>query len=258
MSAPHYWLVMPAAGRGQRLGADVPKQYLPLAGRSMLEWSLQPFVADPSCRGLAVALAAGDTFWADVRARLGRAVIEAPGGEQRSDSVRQALETLRTRGAADADWVLVHDAARPCITAAEIGALLHGVARDDASARAPLAGGLLALPLADTLKRAAAVGAGVVSAETVPRERLWRALTPQMFRLGALLDALRAAVAAGRVPTDEAQAMEWRGAAPRLISGESTNLKVTTMTDFALAEGILRARGGDRPVAAAGNEGARA
>ncbi|MBU6377829.1 MAG: 2-C-methyl-D-erythritol 4-phosphate cytidylyltransferase [Gammaproteobacteria bacterium] len=238
---------MPAAGRGQRLGADLPKQYLSIAGRTLLEWALRPFVADPACRGLVVALGPGDPYWPAVRARLGRAVIEAPGGKERGDSVRQALETLRTRGAADTDWVLVHDAARPCVTAAEIAALRHGVVRestapDGLAANAPLAGGLLALPLADTLKRSAVAGAGVVSAATVPREGLWRALTPQMFRLGELLDALRAAAAAGRVPTDEAQAMEWRGATPRLISGESTNLKVTTMADLALAEGILRGR----------------
>lgn len=233
---------MPAAGRGKRLGAELPKQYLPLAGRSMLEWSLQIFLTDAACRGVAVALSPGDAHWPAVRARLARAVIEAPGGAERSDSVRQALETLRTHGADDADWVLVHDAARPCMTRAELDALLHGVAREDAAGQAPLGGGILALPLADTLKRGVTDSGSVVSEETIPREGLWRALTPQMFRLGALLAALRAAVAADRVPTDEAQAMEWLGAKPRLISGESTNLKVTTAADLALAEGILRAR----------------
>lgn len=242
MSDPQYWLVMPAAGRGQRLGADLPKQYLTLVDRSMLEWALQPFATDARCLGLAVALSPGDVHWPAVRTRLQRPVIEAPGGATRSDSVRQTLETLRTRGARDADWVLVHDAARPCVTAAEIAALRQGVVPADATADSPLAGGLLALPLADTLKRGSAAGAAVVSAETVAREGLWRALTPQMFRLGALLAALRAAVAAGRVPTDEAQAMEWQGATPRLVTGESTNLKVTTTTDLVLAEGILRAR----------------
>ena len=240
MSDPHYWLVMPAAGRGQRLGADLPKQYLSIAGRSMLEWALHPFTSDAACRGLVVALSPGDEHWPSVRSRLLRSVIEAPGGKERSDSVRQALETLRTRGASDADWVLVHDAARPCLTSAEVSALLHGVVRDDASGDSPLAGGILALPLADTLKRGAAAGAGVISAETVSRDGLWRALTPQMFRLGALLGALRAAASTGRTPTDEAQAMEWQGAKPRLIAGESTNLKVTTAADLALAEGILR------------------
>lgn len=242
MSDPHYWLVMPAAGRGQRLGADLPKQYLPIAGRTLIEWALHPFASDSACRGLVIALAAGDTQWPAIRSRLKCPVIEAPGGAERSDSVRGALETLRAQGASDSEWVLVHDAARPCVTPAEITALRHGVARDDSTSASALAGGLLAMPLADTLKRGGAQGAGVVSVETVSRDGLWRALTPQMFRLGALLSALRAASAAGRVPTDEAQAMEWIGASPRLIVGESTNLKVTTMADLSLAEGILRAR----------------
>ena len=244
MTRPHYWLVMPAAGRGKRLGAELPKQYLPLAGRSMLEWSLQIFLTDAACRGAAIALSPGDDHWPVIRARLPRAPIEAPGGAERSDSVRQALETLRARGADEADWVLVHDAARPCVTRAEIDALLHGVAREGGAGEAPLGGGLLALPLADTLKRGVTDTGSSMSRETVPREGLWRALTPQMFRLGGLLAALRAAVAAQRVPTDEAQAMEWLGAQPRLITGESTNLKVTTAADLALAEGILRARTG--------------
>jgi 2-C-methyl-D-erythritol 4-phosphate cytidylyltransferase len=242
LSDPHYWLVMPAAGRGQRLGADLPKQYLPIAGRTLIEWALHPFASDAACRGLVIALAAGDAHWPSIRARLACPVIEAPGGTERSDSVRGALETLRAKGASDSDWVLVHDAARPCVTAAEITALRLGVAREDGTSSSALAGGLLAMPLADTLKRGGAQGAGVVSVETVSRDGLWRALTPQMFRLGALLSALRAAAAAGRVPTDEAQAMEWIGASPRLIVGESTNLKVTTMADLSLAEGILRAR----------------
>lgn len=241
MSDPHYWLVMPAAGRGQRLGADLPKQYLALAGRPMLDWALAPFASDGACRGLAIALATDDAHWPAVRARWQKALIEAVGGAERGDSVRHALEALSAQGAAETDWVLVHDAARPCVTPAEITALRQGVAREETGGSA-LAGGLLALPLADTLKRGGAQGAGVVSSETVPREGLWRALTPQMFRLGALLSALRAAAAAGRIPTDEAQAMEWIGAKPRLIVGESTNLKVTTAADLGLAEGILRAR----------------
>jgi len=244
LSDPHYWLVMPAAGRGQRLGADLRKQYLPIAGRALIEWALYPFASDSACRGLVIVLATGDAHWPSIRSRLACPVIEAPGGAERSDSVRGALETLRAQGAHDSDWVIVHDAARPCVTAAEVTALRHGVARDDSTSASPLAGGLLAIPLADTLKRGGAQGGGVVSVETISRDGLWRALTPQMFRLGALLSALRASASAGRVPTDEAQAMEWIGARPRLIVGESTNLKVTTMADLLLAEGILLARAG--------------
>lgn len=242
MNLPQYWLVMPAAGRGKRFGAPLPKQYLPLAGRSMLEWSLEIFLTDTACRGAVLALSPGDERWPQVRARLVGSIIEAPGGAERSDSVRQALEALRIHGAGEADWVLVHDAARPCVTRAEVNALLQGVARESSVQPGPLDGGILALPLADTLKRGVNEAGSTVSAETVPREGLWRALTPQMFRLGALLAALRAAVASNRLPTDEAQAMEWQGAKPRLVTGESTNLKVTTVADLALAEGILQAR----------------
>lgn len=246
MERPPYWLVMPAAGRGKRLGADIPKQYLTLAGRSMLEWSVQPFLADSRCQGLVVALAAGDAHWPAVRARLARVPIDAVGGEERADSVRAALQQLQASGVAAEEWVLVHDAARPCVSAAEIDALLSAVGSvaEPLTGRAgTLAGGLLALPVTDTLKRDRS-GAGLAtSRETVAREGLWRALTPQMFRLGALLSALDAARAAGRRPTDEAQAMEWQGAEPLLVAGEATNIKVTTAQDRALAEGILAARG---------------
>ncbi len=238
MSAAPYWLVMPAAGRGERVGADIPKQYLPLAGRPMLEWSLAPFIDDPGCRGLTVALAADDAFWPASRARLGRAVREARGGATRADSVRAGLADLMDAGVRDEDWVLVHDAARPCVTAGEINALRTAVLAEPG-----VSSGILALPLADTLKRGErGMGDTVHSVATLPRESLWRALTPQMARLGTLRAALDAAAAAGRSPTDEAQALEWQGAAPILVPGASTNLKVTTRGDARLAEAMLVAR----------------
>lgn len=236
MSSAPYWLVMPAAGRGERVGAGLPKQYLPLAGRPMIEWSLAPFIDDPDCRGIVVAVAPDDARWPAVRAGLGHKVHEAAGGATRADSVRAGLEALSAAGAEDPDWVLVHDAARPCVTAEEIAALRTAVLGTGA------AGGLLALPLADTLKRGEAVEGGARSAATVPRESLWRALTPQMARLGALRTALDAASTAGRSPTDEAQSLEWQGKAPRLVPGRATNLKVTTADDARLAEAILRVR----------------
>jgi len=242
LERPPYWLVMPAAGRGKRLGADIPKQYLTLAGRSMLEWSVQTFLIDAACRGLVVALAPDDEHWSQVRSRLQRVPIEAVGGAERADSVRSALQRLQASGVGADEWVLVHDAARPCVSAAEIDALLRAVG-STADREGRLAGGLLALPMTDTLKRQRSGAGSIASQETVAREGLWRALTPQMFRLGALLAALDAALAAGRRPTDEAQAMEWQGAQPLLVAGESTNLKVTTAQDWALAEGILAARG---------------
>jgi 2-C-methyl-D-erythritol 4-phosphate cytidylyltransferase len=206
----------------------------------MIEWSLAPFLGDAGCRGVVVAIAAGDMHWPATRGRLPRPVREAQGGATRSDSVRSGLAALRAARADDDDWVLVHDAARPCITPAEIDALRAAVTADAGSA-----GGLLALPLADTLKRGDAGHGAVRSVDTLARESLWRALTPQMFRLGALERALQAAAAAGRSPTDEAQALEWQGVAPRLVAGEATNLKVTTQADVTLATAILAARGPD-------------
>lgn len=241
MNATSYWLVMPAAGRGRRIATDIPKQYLPLAGRSMIEWALAPFLADERCLGAMLALSKDDPHWAGCRSRLSRPVFEAEGGPERADSVRAALEALTARGVAEQTWVLVHDAARPCVRRSEIDALIGAVTHQG---DADKAGGLLAAPLVDTLKRGqlgASTVHGVTSVETLAREGLWRALTPQMFRLGALRAALQAAAVRGRVPTDEAQAMEWQGSTPVLVAGESTNLKVTTAADLAIAASLLQA-----------------
>jgi 2-C-methyl-D-erythritol 2,4-cyclodiphosphate synthase/2-C-methyl-D-erythritol 4-phosphate cytidylyltransferase len=157
------------------------------------------------------------------------------GGAQRSQSVRNALGALASRAAAD-DWVLVHDAARPCLAAQDLERLLSEVATH-------AVGGLLAAPAADTLKRAhGAAGSGALVGETVERSGLWRALTPQMFRYGRLCAALDAAHAAGRWPTDEAQALEWLGEQPLLVEGAASNLKITAGADLALAATVLRAR----------------
>ena len=241
-----YWLVMPAAGSGVRFGADLPKQYAPLAGSTVIEWALAPFLADTRCAHVVVALAPGDTEFAQVTARLGAShaarVSTVTGGAQRSQSVRNALGALARRAAAD-DWVLVHDAARPCLSTQDLERLLTG-----ASTHA--VGGLLAVPAADTLKRARdGTDSDPVVADTVERSGLWRALTPQMFRYGQLCAALDAAHAAGRWPTDEAQAIEWQAQQPLLIEGAATNLKITTSADLALAATVLGARarrGGER------------
>ncbi len=240
MTPPRYWLVMPAAGRGKRLGGTVPKQFLTVAGRPLIAWALQPFFDDPRCAGVMLAIAPDDADWLGIRALLPRPVLETTGGAERADSVRLALQALLARGAQATDWVLVHDAARPCVSNAEIKALVDAVvahAESGSSAGDLRAGGLLAVPLADTLKRGRSR-----SEATVPRDGLWRALTPQMFRLGDLLQALQQAESEGRKPTDEAQAMEWCGSEPLFVGGESTNIKVTTFADLRLVEGILQAR----------------
>jgi len=257
-----YWLVMPAAGAGTRFGERIPKQYASLRGRSVIEWALAPFLADGRCAGAAVALASGDTWWPKVAERI-PAVTVCQGGSERSESVRNALLALNRRAGKD-DWVLVHDAARPCLPAADLDKLLTSVCAHEV-------GGILALPVADTLKRAlrqdavpnaAAPGAPAPSTPaaaaskklpaagapaievTVDRAGLWRASTPQMFRFGLLLTALEAALASKRFPTDEAQALEWQGHHPLLIEGSTSNIKVTTPADLALAESLLAAREG--------------
>lgn len=226
-----YWLVVPAAGAGRRSGADEPKQYRSLLGRPLLEWALRPFAADARCRGVVLALAQGDQRGAALAGALGFAtVMIAAGGAERCHSVRNALQTLSSHAAAG-DWVMVHDAARPCVSRGEIDALL-------AACVSAGCGGLLALPVSDTVKRSD----GDKVLKTVPRAGLWRALTPQLFRLGDLQSALQAELAAGRLPTDEAQAMEAGGATPLLVTGSSSNLKVTGAGDFVLAAAVLGAR----------------
>lgn len=243
-----YWLVIPAAGSGRRFGAgDLPKQYVCIAGRSMIEWACSAFAADSRCAGAVFALAEGDVHWPAVRRQLAAAgfgnILEATGGAERVDSVRNALRMLAAHAAPD-DLVLVHDAARPCLERADLDALL-AAASDCAD------GALLAAPLADTLKLAEpdAAPAGVAPAtaaarvsRTVPREQLWRALTPQAAPYAALAAALDKAAALGRVPTDEAQALEWMGAKPRLVTGAAANLKVTTADDLRIAKALLEPR----------------
>ncbi len=224
-----YWLVMPAAGIGRRFGGERPKQYAPLRGRTVIEWALAPFLTDPRCAGAVVALAAEDPFWAGIAPPQ---VLSAPGGAERSHSVRNALAALAPRAAAP-DWVLVHDAARPCLPGEDLERLLASLAEHPV-------GGLLATPAADTLKRAGADGC---VAETVDRSGLWRALTPQMFRYGLLCAALDAAHEAGRLPTDEAQAVEWLGRRPALINASAANLKITSAADLTLAAALLEAAG---------------
>ncbi len=232
-----YFLVMPAAGSGRRFQGDQPKQYAPLLGRTVIEWALAPFLGDSRCAHGVVVIAEGDASWHRVAARLGGERLSATsGGGERSLSVRRGLTALAGRAAPE-DWVLVHDAARPCLEAGDLERLLERV-------EAHGGGGLLATRAADTLKQAqpGATPGDVTVARTVERAELWRALTPQMFRYATLGAALDAAHATGRYPTDEAQALEWRGASPLLVEGAATNLKLTASADLKLAEAVLRAR----------------
>jgi 2-C-methyl-D-erythritol 4-phosphate cytidylyltransferase len=223
------WAVVAAAGRGERYGGRTPKQYLRLAGRPVLSWSLRALLAEPSIDAVVVALAEGDRRFARLPEAKDARVRTCRGGARREHSVASALQALGAR-ARDEDWVLVHDAARPCLRRSDLRALMAGVAGDPV-------GGLLAVPLADTLKSADGEGR---SARTVPREGLWRALTPQMFRYGLLRRALALCLDRDRGVTDEAAAIELLGLRPRLVHGRADNLKVTHREDLALAAGVLR------------------
>jgi 2-C-methyl-D-erythritol 4-phosphate cytidylyltransferase len=233
-----YFLVIPAAGSGRRLAANVPKQYAALGSATVIEHALAPFEVDPDCAGIVVAIAANDAVWPLIAARRSRTIEVAPGGAERAHSVQAALHSLASRARAD-DWVMVHDAARPCFSRADLERLKQELAGDEV-------GGLLAMPLADTLKRGAIGASRPMVEATIARAGLWRAATPQVFRLGLLREALDAALAADRLPTDEAQAMEWAGHAPRLIEGSTDNIKVTTADDLALVRAIIASRTGEQ------------
>jgi len=226
-----FWVVVPAAGSARRMGATVPKQYLALAGRTVIEWSLAPFLAHARTTAVVVVLAEQDRRWPQTSVAGAAKIATTVGGAERMDSVLAGLRALQDRAAPD-DWVLVHDAARPCLSAIDLDRLLNEV-DDDA------VGGLLAVPVVDTLKRAD--DGGRVS-QTVPREKLWRALTPQMFRHAVLRRAIENAQARGVAVTDEAQAVEALGLQPRLVAGDADNIKITLPEDLPRAERILNSR----------------
>ena len=227
------WAVVPAAGRGQRFGGDVPKQYAPLYGRSVLHHSLLALAKHPAVAGLMVALSEGDAHWPGFRELAGKPVHTCVGGAERANSVLAGLRALPT-SVRERDWILVHDAARPCLPEDDISRLLdHGAAHG--------VGALLAVPSRDTLKRVDEQGEGL---RTEPRSALWRALTPQMFRRATLTRALESAMAGGLSVTDEASAMERLGLFPMVVEGSEDNLKITTPGDLALAESILGRRAG--------------
>ncbi|KFN50298.1 2-C-methyl-D-erythritol 4-phosphate cytidylyltransferase [Arenimonas composti] len=229
------WAVIPAAGAGRRFGAALPKQYHEVAGRSVLEHSLRAVLDHPDVDGAVIAIAADDPHWPGWREVGGKPVLSCIGGGERADSVLAGLQALPAT-VDESQWVLVHDAARPCLHRDDLARLLEAGGAD-------AVGALLAAPVRDTLKRAGDDGRSV---GTEPRERLWRALTPQLFRRGGLTRALQAALAAGAAVTDEAMAMERMGLKPRLVEGRDDNLKVTTPADLALAEFLLAGRGKGR------------
>ena len=211
--------------------SSLPKQYLKLAGRTVIEWSIAPFIEHAACAGLVVVISGDDAHWRNIPSSRDPRVRVVNGGQERSDSVLAGVTALRDQ-CSDQEWVLVHDAARPCLEAADLERLIDTLRED-------LVGGLLAAPLVDTLKRA---DDEQRVAATVSREKLWRALTPQMFRYGVLSRALSEASRRGVPVTDEAQAVELLNLKPRLVAGSADNFKITIPEDLARAARVLAER----------------
>jgi len=237
------WAIVPAAGRGERFASsethNLPKQYTPLLGSSVLEWSLRALLAEPRIHAIVVVLAAGDSHWPQVAAKLNSPkLLTTIGGAQRQDSVMNGLDFLSSRAAAD-DWILVHDAARPCLSSRDIGALADELENKSGDSASAVNGAVLAAPIVDTVKRELPSGV-----ETVDRAGLWRALTPQVFAFAPLRRALQDAARAGVAVTDEAQAMERIGIRASLVSGSPFNIKVTRVADLSVAADILKMAAG--------------
>ena len=229
MSTVQVHVLIPAAGRGTRYGGAVLKQYLPVCGKAVLAHAIRAFQFHPMIKGITVILAEDDQWFDSAVGPLSRAVETVTGGDTRAQSVRNGLRFV-AENYPETDWVLIHDAARPCLSPGSLDRLLEqGLQSED--------GAILAMPVGDTLKRAGE--AGEITA-TVDRSGLWAAQTPQLFPVIALTDAIDAALRDGRELTDEASAMEFTGARPKLVMGSAANIKITHPSDLAIAEAWLR------------------
>jgi 2-C-methyl-D-erythritol 4-phosphate cytidylyltransferase len=221
-----FWAVVPAAGVGKRMNADRPKQYLELAGKTVLEQTLLRLLQADVFSAISVAISEEDPYWPELAIASHDKIITAPGGKERADSVLSGLKTIRSQ-ASDDDWVLVHDAARPCLTSSDIHYLINTLVDDEV-------GGILALSSHDTLKQVQ----GNSIETTLDRSHIWRALTPQMFRYELLKNALEA-TEGNKAVTDEASALELQGYQPKIVEGRPDNIKITRPEDLALAQFYL-------------------
>lgn len=228
-SSLNCWAVIPAAGIGKRMGSEIPKQYLELNGKAIILHTLERLLSHSAIKGAVVALSRHDGWWEHLEIHHDKPVQRVEGGIERCHSVLNALHELSSH-ADDEDWVLVHDAARPCLLQTDLDNLINRVSQDKV-------GGLLGVPVRDTMKRAETSGRVI---DTVEREGLWHALTPQMFRLGMLRSALENAIEAEQLVTDEASAMEHAGYQPLLVEGSASNIKITRPEDLNLAAFYLQ------------------
>ncbi len=226
------WAIVPAAGVGKRMGCAVPKQYLDLNGSPILAWTLNRLIDHPQIVGVVVALNSIDEHWPSVRVRLNGSVREVGGGAERCHSVLAGLTYLDDNGQGD-EWALVHDAVRPCVRSGDVSSLISQAGGHDV-------GGILGLPVRDTMKRTDGKTQTITS--TVERDDLWHALTPQMFRVRVLKEAIEGVLDSGATATDEAQAMEFAGLQPIVVAGHPDNIKITRPDDLKLAELFLKAQ----------------
>lgn len=225
------WAIVPAAGVGHRMGSAIPKQYLPLCGKPVIAHTLARIAQIEDLSGLLVVLHPDDQQFGEfynAKAGVAEGLEIVRGGNERCHSVLNAVLSLKTRAQPD-DWVLVHDAARPCVRTTDIDALVQAL-------RSHAVGGLLARPVSDTLKQ---VNGNHEVLKTVDRSTHWQALTPQMFRFDILLRALSAAVERGDKVTDDAVAVEALGLKPLVVPGSTDNIKITHESDLSLAERII-------------------
>jgi 2-C-methyl-D-erythritol 4-phosphate cytidylyltransferase len=226
MNKTKFWGIVPAAGVGKRMNADRPKQYLLLSEKTVIEHTLTRLIDTQVFERIIVAISEGDPYWNELLISTHEKIVRAKGGKERADSVLNALAAIENQ-ADENDWVLVHDAARPCITIDDIHTLISTLQNDEV-------GGILALSSHDTLKDVE----GLQILGTHDRNRIWRALTPQMFRYGALKTALEINQGNNAI-TDESSALEMQGFSPKIVEGRSDNIKITRPEDLALAQFYL-------------------
>ena len=227
MSDNKIWCVVPAAGVGQRMAADIPKQYLPLQNATILDITLHRLQASKEIDEIVIAINPNDQRWQQQYAPLYPDIHTVTGGSSRADSVLNAIQWIKSQTTSN-DWVLVHDAARPCITSSDISKLLELTSTD-------AIGGLLATAMTDTVKQASA---GKVDA-TLQRDSLWRAFTPQLFKIDLLEKALTAAKNNSIDVTDESSAIEQLGFQPVIVQGRADNIKITSAVDLQMANYII-------------------
>jgi 2-C-methyl-D-erythritol 4-phosphate cytidylyltransferase len=226
------WIIVPAAGTGTRMAAAIPKQYLPLLDKTILEHTLERLLAIPHQEKILLVLSVDDTHWKTLPLAQDARIQSVQGGARRCDSVLNALNLL-TNQAVSNDWVLVHDAARPCVALDNILDLLEKI-------KSHAVGGILGIPVSDTLKKIDASDSKKEIIDTVDRQSLWRAQTPQVFRFGLLRECLTRALMEGKTINDESSAVEVYGYKPLIIEGREDNIKITRPEDLSMAALLMR------------------